>query len=57
MSEMTAEHGATSDPQRPRCQECWDIKRERAQALETGDRQTAVKMTETMGIHLRKAHA
>ncbi|WP_181143767.1 hypothetical protein [Streptomyces cinnamoneus] len=57
MSEMTAEHGATSDPQRPRCQECWDIKRKRAQALETGDRQTAVKMTETMGIHLRKAHA
>ncbi|MEV4443499.1 hypothetical protein AB0K09_31810 [Streptomyces sp. NPDC049577] len=43
-------------PRRPRCDECWDIKRRRAQALERGDLQRAVSLTGEMGAHLRVAH-
>ncbi|MER5783685.1 hypothetical protein ABT104_18465 [Streptomyces mobaraensis] len=56
MNRSTAEHGVTPEPQRPRCQEYQDIKHERAQALEAGDRQTAARVTETMSAHLWKVH-
>ncbi|KNB49775.1 hypothetical protein [Streptomyces caatingaensis] len=40
-----------------RCERCQQIRRERSAALQTGDLRLAVVLTETMGIHLRQAHA
>ncbi|MFE0042410.1 hypothetical protein [Streptomyces albireticuli] len=57
MSEKTTDHGTAPEPRRPRCQECWDIKRTRAQALAVDDRRTAEKMTRAMGVHIWEAHA
>ncbi|MFI1967669.1 hypothetical protein [Streptomyces cinnamoneus] len=39
-----------------RCAECQNIKRQRAKALEAGDRSGAEAATVTMGVHLRVAH-
>ncbi|MGW1074939.1 hypothetical protein [Streptomyces sp. NPDC002537] len=57
MRKKTTGHGTASEPQHPRCQECWDIKRTRAQALAVDDRRTAEKMTRAMGVHIWQAHA
>ncbi|MEU2873456.1 hypothetical protein ABZ769_30365 [Streptomyces olivoreticuli] len=57
MSETNAEPGTASESRPPRCQECRDIKRKRAQALADGDRQAAAKLTEAMGVHIWEAHA
>ncbi len=57
-SDQTAETAVASPlPRRPRCEECWDIKRKRAEALAAGDRAGAAAMATAMGVHQRVAHS
>lgn len=48
---------ATPVPWPFRCERCQEIRRQRSAALGSGDLPLAVALTETMGVHLRQAHA